>query len=122
MPAGKIIGNGILIVVYVGYPIIGIDIGKIEQVKYVKSYPNAFETAEERFLHNTILSAGQTSGKSYVYTPIRRRTEIALGSSFTWSGHRKAVGPNGFERKTVFRETGHIILEKEAHAVTLFGR
>ena len=106
MPAGKIIGNGILIVVYVGYPIIGIDIGKIEQVKYVKSYPNAFETAEERFLHNTILSAGQTSGKSYVYTPIRRRTEIALGSSFTWSAIGRPSDQMALSEKRYFGKRG----------------
>ena len=75
MPPGEIVGHGILVVVNIGHPIIGIDVGKVEKIEDIEPYPNTLEGPEKRALHDAVFPSGQTARKSDVDTTIGRPWE-----------------------------------------------
>ena len=46
LAAGEVVGDGILDLVHVGYPVVAAHVGDVEQVEHVHAKPDVLEVAE----------------------------------------------------------------------------
>ncbi len=59
LSSGQVIRDCVLVVVYIGNPIIGTSVLYVEQVENIQSEPNVLEIAEESAIHDCIRSPGK---------------------------------------------------------------
>ena len=119
LSSGQIIRDRILVVVYVGNPVIGTCILDVEQVEDVESEPNVLEIAEESAVHDRIRPSGKLVGETEVYTFVSRSTEITFLIASTRGGDGKPAGQYAFQVQLDAFVAGKIILEKERNVITL---
>ena len=67
LPSGQVIRNSVLVVVYIGNPIIGTSVLYVEQVENIQPEPNVLEIAEESAIHDCIRSPGKLVGETEVH-------------------------------------------------------
>ena len=59
LSSGQVIRDCVLVVVYIGNPIIGTSVLYVEQVENIQPEPNVLEIAEESAIHDCIRSSGK---------------------------------------------------------------
>lgn len=92
MATGQVIGDSILDPVHIGDPIVGADVGDIEEVEHIEAEPYTLEMAQEAFATLTIFERRkQTVLQSYIDTLIGWSTEIALITCGTWRSCRQTI-------------------------------
>ena len=118
LSSGQVIRDCVLVVVYIGNPIIGTSVLYVEQVENIQSEPNVLEIAEESAIHDCIRSPGKLVGETEVHAFVGRSTEIAVLVACTWAV-TEAAGQYAFQI-----QFGHVCIrgnnpEKERDIITL---
>lgn len=94
MAAGKVVGHGVLYVVDVRYPVVGADVGDVEEVEAVESDPYAFEVAPKTGAFGLALFWRGEEGVAQpdIHALICGSTEIAFVARGAGRGYWQAVG------------------------------
>ena len=119
LSSGQVIRDCVLVVVYIGNPIIGTSVLYVEQVENIQSEPNVLEIAEESAIHDCIRSPGKLVGETEVHAFVGRSTEIAVLVACTWGCDGKAAGQYAFQIQFDTFVSGEILLKKERDIITL---
>ena len=86
LTACEIVGNGILDIVYIGDPVIGCDVGDVEQVEHIESEPYTLEVTLESVAALTFLEWGEKCvGEADIHALVRRHAEVSFVAARTWS-------------------------------------
>ena len=97
LSSGQVIRDCVLVVVYIGNPIIGTSVLYVEQVENIQPEPNVLEIAEESAVHNRIRSPGKLVRETEVYTFVGRSAEIAVLIACARGCDGKAAGQDAFQ-------------------------
>ena len=90
--AGEVVGHGVVVVVDVLYPIVGVDIVDAEDVERVNAQPDVLEVPACSGAVMPVLVVEQAVGHSNVHATVGRSLEDMLLASAVWRAEWKAVG------------------------------
>ena len=119
MPARQVVGYGVLLVGHVRHPVVGADVGDVEQVEAVHAQPHVAQVADELPLVAAVLVVQQAVAHADVHALVGRGAEGHPFQSRVGRAERQAVGHAGLECHLPARGAGEEVAEEEVQVVTL---